>query len=333
MLNYKTKILGTGHYLPKRILTNFDLEKMVDTTDEWIFERTGIKERRIASKEGGEFPSDMAVAAAKEALVNANMEPNDIDMIILSTVTPDVLLPCTSSIVQSKLGITNNCPCLDMSPACSGFIYGMHLADSLISNGTYKNILVVGTEMLSSQTDYKDRGSCILFGDAAGVAILGRTPDNDKSEILSSILKTDSTGGHFFEQPFGGAVSPLTKENLEKEDHFMRMKGREIFKVATRTLCKNAEEVIEKANLKLSDVDWLVPHQANIRIIEKTGELLGIPKEKVIVNIEKYGNTSTATIPIAFHEALKDGRIKRGDIVLFDTFGAGLTSGAALFRY
>jgi 3-oxoacyl-[acyl-carrier-protein] synthase III len=333
MLGYKTKILGTGIYLPKKIITNFDLEKILDTTDKWITERTGIKERRKCSREGGEWPSDMALMATKEALIEANLEPNDIDLILLNAVNPDYVLPCTSSILQNKLGITNNCPCLDMSPACSGFVYGMHIAESFISNGTYKNILVVGSEFLTSQTDWKDRSSAILFGDGCGVFILGRTPEGEKSQILSSVLHTDGKGGDLFYQHNGRAVHPLTTENIQEGDYFMKMKGSEMFKVATRTLCQNAFEVLKMANLSLNDIDWVVPHQANLRIIEKTCELIGVPMEKTIVNIQKYGNTSTATIPIAFYEAVRDGRIKRGDIVLFDTFGAGLTSGAIVFKY
>lgn len=330
---FKTKIKGTGIYLPKKVMTNDDLAEMVDTNDEWIFTRTGIKERRICSTEGGEFPSDMALAAAKECLAEAKMEPNDIDMIIFASVTPDAKLPNSACILQTKLGITNQCAALDIAVACSGFVYGVNMADSLIKTGMMKNVLVVGSEMLSREVNWKDRSICILFGDGCGAAIVGRNEDNDQSEILSSVLGADGTGAEFFDQPVGGAVQPIEPHHIKEGTHFMQMKGRDMFKVATRTLADNAKIVMEKAGVSMDEVDWLVPHQANIRIIETTGKLLGIPNEKVIVNIEKYGNTSAATVPIAFYEAIKEGKIKRGDLVLFDAFGAGLTSGATLLRY
>ncbi|MFZ8932645.1 MAG: beta-ketoacyl-ACP synthase III [Bacteriovoracaceae bacterium] len=332
-MQYKTKILGTGKYLPKKTLTNFDIEKIVDTSDEWIFERTGIKERRISDPEGSEQPSDMAAWASENALKAANLEANDIDLIILSTVFPDYRLPCTTSLVMEKLGMTKQCPGIDISPACSGFVYGVHIAESFIRNGTYKNVLVIGTEKLSGGLNWKDRSTCILFGDGCGAAVLGRSPEGEDSEVLSSVIQTDHTGGKFLHMKEGGAAIPFTKEVLDKDDHYIKMIGRDLFKVATRTLSENAKEAIEKANLKLEDINWMVPHQANIRIIEKCGELLGIPSEKVIVNIHKYGNTSAATIPIAFHEAIEEGKIKRGDLVLFNAFGAGVTSGATVLRY
>lgn len=330
---YPASIISTGYYIPKKVVTNFDLSKTLDTSDEWIFERTGIKERHIASREGGEFPSDMAEKASRMAIENAKMSVNDIDLIILSSVTPDAPLPCTSSFVQKKLGMTNLAPCLDISPACSGFVYGIHLANSLIASGAHKNILVIGTEMLSSAVDWRDRSMCVLFGDGAGAVVVSRTEQDNQSKILASVLHTDSTGGEFFDWPYGGSVLPLTSEKIKEGDHFMRMKGREMFKVATRTLCQNAKDVLEMANLKAEDINWLIPHQANARIIEKTADLLDFPMEKVIMNIDKYGNTSAATIPIAFHEAVTEGKIKKGDIVMFDTFGAGLTSGAVIFKY
>lgn len=330
---FKSKILGTGMYVPKKILHNRDLEKIVETSDDWIFERTGIRERRISNTEGGEFPSDMALSAAKDALADAGLEPNDLDMIIFASVTPDFKLPNSACVLQTKLGITNNCAALDISVACSGFVYGVNMADSMVRTGLMKNILVVGSEMLSTEVDWQDRNTCILFGDGCGVAIVGRAEQSDVSEILSGTLGADGKGAEFFDQPIGGAVHPITIEHLQNRAHFMHMKGKEMFKVATRTLADNARIVIEKAGLSADDVDWVVPHQANIRIIETTAKLLGVNMDKVIVNIEKYGNTSAATVPIAFHEAIKDGRIKRGQIILFDAFGAGLTSGATLLRY
>ncbi|MBC7713303.1 MAG: ketoacyl-ACP synthase III [Rhizobacter sp.] len=333
MKTYEAKILGTGMYAPKKVVTNVDLEKIVDTTDQWIFERTGIKERHISSTEGGEFPTDMALAATKDALVAANLQPNDIDFIIFASVTPDVKLPNSACILQVKLGITNNCACLDISVACSGFVYGLNLANSMIKTGLAKTVLVVGSEMLSRVVNWKDRNTCILFGDGCGVAIIGRAEEGSESKVLAGILNSDGTGGEFFSQPIGGAVTPTTAAHIENDEQFMQMKGKEMFKVATRTLAENGKKCLELAGLPLSAVDWVIPHQANIRIIETTANILGIEMDKVIVNIHKYGNTSAATCPIAFHEAVMEGKIKRGDLVLFDAFGAGLTAGAALIRY
>ncbi len=333
MKNYEAKILGTGMYAPKKIVTNKDLESIVETSDEWIYTRTGIRERRICSTEGGEFPTDMALYATKDALKAANLEPNDIDFIIFASVTPDVKLPNSACILQVKLGITNNCTCLDISVACSGFVYGVNMANSFIKSGLAKNVLVVGSEMLSREVNWKDRNTCILFGDGCGVAIVGRANDNDESKIYSTILNSDGTGGEFFDQPVGGAVTPITAEHILEGSHFMQMKGKEMFKVATRTLADNGKKVLEMAGMTKEKVYRVVPHQANISIIETTANLLDVPMDKMIVNIDKYGNTSAATVPIAFHEAIADGRIKRGDVVLFDAFGAGLTAGATLLKY
>jgi 3-oxoacyl-[acyl-carrier-protein] synthase-3 len=330
---FQSKILGTGMYVPERVMHNTDLEKMVETSDQWIFERTGIRERHICSTEGGEWPTDMALTAAKQCLETAGLEPNDLDMIIFASVTPDYKLPNSSTILQTKLGITNQCACLDIAVACSGFVYGINMANSMIQTGAQKNVLVVGSEMLSREVNWKDRGICILFGDGCGAAIIGRAEEGSGSQILSSCLGADGTGRAYFDQPIGGAVEPIEHHHLDEETHFMQMKGRDMFKVATRTLAENARVVLDQAGLTKEDVDWLVPHQANIRIIETTAKLLDFPMEKVIVNIEKYGNTSAATVPMAFHEAIQEGKIKRGDLVLFDAFGAGLTTGATLFRY
>lgn len=333
MKTYEAKVLGTGMYAPKKVVTNFDLEKIVETNDQWIFERTGIKQRHICSTEGGEFPTDMALYATRDALKAANLQPNDIDFIIFASVTPDVKLPNSACILQVKLGITNNCTCLDISVACSGFVYGVNMANSFIKTGMAKNVLVVGSEMLSREVNWKDRNTCILFGDGCGVAIIGRAEVGSESKILSTILNSDGTGGEFFDQPVGGAVTPITAVHIAEGSHFMQMKGKEMFKVATRTLAENGRKVLEMAGVSKDEIDWVVPHQANIRIIETTANLLGMSMEKMIVNIDKYGNTSAATVPIAFHEAIMDGRIKRGDMVLFDAFGAGLTAGATLLRY
>lgn len=329
----KVKIKGTGIYAPKKVVTNFDLAEVVETSDEWIYERTGIKRRHICSTEGGEWPSDMAYEATQMALKNAGLEANDIDMIIFASVTPDYKLPNTACILQQKLGITNKCAALDIAAACSGFVYGINMVTGLIKIGAIKNALIVGSEMLSREVNWEDRNSCILFGDGCGVAIIGANEDNDESDILSVHLGADGSGKEFFDQPIGGAVEPIAETHLKEKTHFMQMKGKEMFKVATRTLAENAKLVLEKADKSLEDVDWLIPHQANVRIIETTGKLLGIDPEKVIINIYEYANTSAATIPIAMHEAITDGRIKRGQTLLLDAFGAGLTTGATLLTY
>ena len=327
----KTRIKGTGMYVPKETRTNSDLEKSLDTTDEWIFERTGIRERRICSTTGGEWPSDMACYASKDALQSAKLKPNDIDAILFATLTPDFRLPNTACVLQQKLGITNQCASFDLAAACSGFVYAMGIADSMIKTNLADNILLIGSEMLSREVDWADRNTCILFGDGCGAAIVGRA--EGPSEILATSLNADGSGAEFFWHPTGGSVTPLSPEHFQGKDRFMIMKGKEMFKVATRTLAESAKNALEKAGLSLKDVDWFVPHQANARIIETTGKLLGLPQKKVVMNIDRYANTSAATVPIALHEAIDDGRIKRGDIVLLDAFGAGLTGGAVLLRY
>ncbi len=329
----KVKILGTGAYHPKKILSNKDLEKMVDTDDQWIYTRTGIRERRICSTEGGEWPSDMAMHATREALDNAGLSPNQLDMIIFATVTPDQKLPNTASILQQKLEITNQCTCLDISVACSGFVYGANMATSLIRTGQAERVLVVGAEMLSQELDWSDRNVCILFGDGCGCAIFGPGEERGDSDVYATYMGADGAGREFFDHPIGGAVNPITMERLQSGDHFMRMKGNEMFKVASRTLAQNARWALERAGMRSSQVDWLIPHQANIRIIEAAAKMLDFPMERVVLNIEKYGNTSAASVPMALHEGIAQGRIKRGEVLLFNAFGAGLTFGSTLLRY
>ncbi|MBF0312242.1 MAG: ketoacyl-ACP synthase III [Oligoflexia bacterium] len=331
---FRTKILGTGMCYPQRVFSNDDFAKIIDTSDEWITERTGIKRRRFASLEGGEFPSDLAKGATEEALQNANLKPNDIDLIIFATITPDYRLPSCATILQTKLGITNQCAAVDIVAACSGFIYGVTMAHSMIQTGLIKRALVVGAEMLSREINLEDRASCILFGDGCGVAIIGRNEDaNDPSEILTTKIGADGTGREFFQQEYGGSANPFTPEVLQTSARFMAMQGKEMFRVAVRTLTDISTSALEAANLKISDIHWFVPHQANIRIIEATGNRLGVPAEKVIININEYANTSAATVPTAFHGAVKAGQIKRGDLVLMSAFGAGLTAGSLVVRY
>jgi len=329
----KVKILATGMYAPKKIMTNNDWKEFVDTSDEWIFERTGIRERHISSRDENEFPSDMATYAAADALKTAGLEPNDIDMIIFASVNPDYKLPNTASVVQQKLGITNKCACMDIAAACSGFVYEFNMANSFIKTGLAKKVLVIGSEVLTQEMDWTDRRSCVLFGDGCGVAILGASDENDGSEILATNLGSDGKGGEYFSHPIGGSVNPVTKENIENKEVFMRMKGQEMFKMATRSMAKCAKDAIADAGLSLADVNWIIPHQANIRIIKTVAKLLDAPMEKFITNIHKYGNTSAASIGMALHEGITEGKIKRGDIVLLDAFGAGLTYGATLLKY
>ncbi len=326
-----SKIKGTGSYLPKKILTNEDLTKMVDTTDEWIKERTGVEERRIASIDGGEFCSDMAAEASKKAIESAGLSPNDVDFILLGTVSGDYILPSTSAVMQQKIGITNECPCLDIVAACSGFVYGLVLADSLIKAGLYKNILVIGAEMLSPIINWKDRTTCILFSDGAGAAIIGRS--DDQSKIVSSTLSCDGTGDKLLFIPGGGTTEPLTGESIKQNRNRMLMEGKPIFKYATRTMMKNFRDVLKKSKTSINDIDWFIPHQANLRIIEYIAKKLEFNMEKVIITVDKLGNNSAATIPIALDIAIRDGRIKKGDKIAMATFGAGVTSGAIIIDY
>lgn len=333
MKQFKTKILGTGSYMPDKVLTNYDIAKRVDTSHEWIVERTGIHERRIAQPEKGEVPSFMAAEAAKKALEAANLTPNDIDMILCSATLPDHFFPNTACMIQRRLEITNMCPALDVNAACTGWVYLLPMADAMIKTGLYKHILVVGTEMTSGFNNWDDRNTCILFGDGCGVAILGRAAENEDSEIYSTALSADSTKAEHLALEAGGAVKRITKEVLEKNEQWATMNGQEIFKAAVKTMASLSEKVIKDSGKTIEDVDWFVPHQANLRIIEAVGNRFNFPKEKVVVNVNKYANTSSATVPVAFDEAIRDGRIKRGDNILFAAFGGGLTSGAVFFKY
>ncbi len=330
---FNTKILGTGSYLPEKIVTNHDLAKRIDTNDEWIVERTGIKARRIADISKDEVPSGMAKEATLRALEAANLTPNDIDCILFSSTLADQAMPNAASVLQFKLGITNNCPALDVNAACSGWIYLIPMANALIQTGVYKHILVVGSEMLSSFNNWDDRNTCILFGDACGVAILGRASENEDARIYSTVLSSDSSKKDHLTLWAGGSAKKITHEVLENNEQWMTMNGQEIFKAAVKTMAAHAEKVVKESGLTMNDVDWFIPHQANLRIIEAVGTRFNFPPEKVIINVEKYANTSSATVPVAFDEAVRDGRIKRGDNVLFAAFGAGLTAGAIFFKY
>ncbi len=328
---FRTKIIGTGHYLPENKITNHDLAKMVDTNHEWIVERTGIHARRNAND--NQSTTDLALIAATNALEMAQLDAKDLDMIVFCSITPDYIMPSSACILQEKLG-ASNCVSFDLVAACSGFIYGLATADMYIKTGVKKNILVIGAEVLHNFVDYTDRGTCILFGDAAGAAVVTRNEDeSDNAEIYSHHMYSDGSLNKLLYVPSGGSQNPATKESFENKEHFVKMNGREIFKHAVRAMSKCSSEAIETNNMSLEDISWVVPHQANTRIIEATAKHLGISMDKVIVEIEEMGNTSAATIPVALDIAVRDQRIQRGQNVLLTAFGAGLTSGSLLFNF
>jgi 3-oxoacyl-[acyl-carrier-protein] synthase III len=327
---FRTKILGMGSYFPERILTNHDLENMVETSDQWIVERTGISSRRIAAKD--QVTTDLALNAARDALKLAKCTPEDLDLIIFATASPDQPMPSAACILQHKLGC-RNIMAFDLAAACSGFVYALTVANQFIRTGQYKRILVIGAEILSRYVNYEDRETCILFGDGAGAAVLGPSDLNDASEILSSHMAADGSLGDLFTLSAGGSAMPFNEKVLEDKLQYVRMKGREIFKSAVRTMSARCEEALQANNLTKDDITWLIPHQANKRIIEAVGKHFGIEDEKVIINLKHTGNTSAATIPTAMTAAINDGRIKRGDLVLLTAFGAGLTSGSLMLRY
>ena len=328
--NYKSKIAGVGSYLPEKILSNDDLEKIVETSDEWITERTGIKRRHIAAE--GEYTSDLCYKATLKALSDAKMKPEDISMIIVATSSGDQVMPSTACVLQNKLGLSG-IPGFDIAAACSGFIYAMSVADQFIKTGMFKNILVIGAEILNRYVNYKDRETCILFGDAAGAFILSRTDLSDEHGIFSTHLHADGEYGDLFVLPAGGSKIPFSKDVLDKNLHYVQMKGREIFRHAVRTLTVCCKEALEHNGFTSQQVDWVVPHQANIRILNSVAEYFEIPQDKVIVSLHETGNTSAASIPVAFDMAVQEGKIKKGQLLLLAAFGAGLTSGSALIRY
>lgn len=330
---FNSKILGTGSFLPEKIVTNHDIAKRVDTSHDWIVERTGIHTRRISDLAKDEGPSGMATLATQKALEAANLTPNDIDLILVSATMPDQVMPNTASTLQQKLGITNNCPALDVNAACSGWIYLLPMADAMIKTGLYKHILIVGSEMLSSFNNWDDRNTCILFGDGCGVAILGRASENEESQIYSSVLTCDSTKKDHLTLMAGGACKRTTHEILTNNEQWLTMNGQEIFKAAVKTMTSHADKVVKDVGMTMNDVDWFIPHQANLRIIEAVGNRYNIPMEKVIINVDKYANTSSASVPTAFDEAIRSGKIKRGQNILMAAFGAGLTAGAVFLKY
>jgi len=320
-------IIGVGEYLPKKILTNADLEKMVDTSDEWITTRTGIKERRLAAK--NEATSDLAIKAAKGALADAKIKPHDLDLIIVATITPDMPFPAVACLLQHALG-AKDAVCFDISAACAGFIYAMTIAQQFIARGTYKNALVIGAEVLSAVTDWQDRSTCVLFGDGAGAAVLAEVKSRG---ILSTYLGSDGSQADLLKIPAGGSRNPATRYTLDNRLHYIKMEGNEVFKSAVTIMAEAAQVVLKNAGLTCKDVDLVIPHQANMRIILAMAKKLGLALDKVYMNIEKYDNMSSASTATALCEAVKEGRIKKGDIVLLDAFGAGLVWGACVIKW
>ena len=320
------KIIGTGSSAPQAVLSNSDLEKMVETSDEWITSRTGIKERRIADKNTA--ASDIAYEAADEALRAAGVSPRQLDAIIVGTVTPDFVFPSTGCILQSRLG-AKKAYAFDLMAGCSGFLYTLHVAEGIIKSGGAGKILVVGVDVLSKVTDFEDRSTCILFGDGAGAVVLTAS---DEPGILSSILSSDGDDWDLLYVPAGGSRTPIGEEVLKNGEQYIKMKGNDVFKVAVKSMESATVDAIAKANVSPEDIDLFVPHQANYRILEAVRKRLDFPEEKVFANLDKYGNTSAASIPLALDEAVRGGSIKEGGLVLFAAFGAGFTWGASVVR-
>jgi len=327
---FEAYIAGTGSYVPERRLTNAELERTVDTSDEWIVQRTGIRERRIAAP--SEATSDLAVAAAKVALESAGLSAGDLDCIILCSVTPDTYMPAGAVYVQRALQAMRACA-FDISAACTGFVYGVAVGSSLIRSGMYRHVLVVGAETLSRVIDFTDRNTCILFGDGAGAAIISRVEGETTSRVVDSYLRADGNGACLIEMPGGGSRSPATHATVDGKLHYLRMQGKEVFKFATKSMVELIEAALERNGLEPADLGAVIPHQVNYRIIEAALKKIAIPQDRMLLNLERYGNTSAASVPIALHEAVSQGRLKRGDHVLLVAFGAGLTWGYNLLKW
>jgi 3-oxoacyl-[acyl-carrier-protein] synthase-3 len=333
MSHRSTVILGTGCYAPERVLTNDDLSRFVDTSDEWIRTRSGIRERRIAAP--NESTSDMAVPAAQRALENAGVRAADIDLLIVATVTPDLPMPAAACLVQYKLGIRTEAACFDINAACSGYIYALDTASAMLASGRYRKALVIGVEKLSAVVDWQDRTTCVLFGDGAGATVLGLADEPNRGLIGTKLgafgenvdlLYIPRNGTH-------GSTSPVVLDCVKSHGHAIKMKGKEVFKIAVRAMEEAARDILEQHHIRPDQISLVVPHQANLRIIEAISQYLEVPMDRFFVNVDRYGNTSAASIPIALDEAQRGGRIKRGDLVLLVAFGAGLTYGSALIRW
>jgi len=322
------EIVSTGRYLPERVMTNEDLERLVDTSDEWIRERTGIRERRIACSEMG--AAEMGAAAARIAMERADVKPGELDLIVVSTATPDRLLPSTACDVQALLG-ASNAAAFDIDAACSGFLYALSVAEGYLAAGRGEIALIVSTEKMSAIVDWTDRSTCVLFGDGAGAAVVKRS-ENGRG-VVSSFMRSDGTLAELLWRPGGGAKVPFDTKVLEERSHLVKMAGREVFKAAVRSMAEAADQALQRAGLTGEDVDLLIPHQANIRIIEATAKYANIPMEKVYVNVDRYGNMSSATLPIALDEAIEEGRVKPGANILMVAFGAGFTWASTVMRW
>lgn len=322
-------IRGLGTYLPEKVLTNKELTSMVDTSEEWISTRTGIIERRIAAD--NECTSDLALHASKKAIIDANLSPEDIDLIVVATVSPDMPFPATATILQAKLGMPN-VAAFDVVAVCSGFVYALDVACSMLKSGMYKRALVVGAEKFSSVVDWQDRSTCVIFGDGAGAFILERSNQNTRI-VVDSILGSDGSMADLLCIPAGGSKIPTTEESVKNRLHFMKMNGKETFKVAVRWMEKSILDLLERNNLKIEDVACIIPHQANVRIIDALSQRLGLSPNKVFCNIQKVGNTSAASIPIAFVDAMQNNLFKSGDNIVLVAFGGGLTWGSTLIKW
>lgn len=325
----RAKISALGTYVPPRVLTNADLEEMVDTNNEWIMTRVGIRERHIVDK--GVASSDLAVAAARKALAQRGMEPGEIEAIIVGTVTPDMLFPSTACVVQNKLGAKGAWG-FDLSAACSAFLYSVQVGAQFIQTGKHQRVMAIGADVMSSIIDYTDRATCVIFGDGAGAAIL--EPATDDSEgLIDFIHEVDGSGGQFLYMPGGGSLHPTSRETVEKKMHVVHQDGQQVFKFAVRKQTELCLKLLERNGLKGSDIDVFVPHQANLRIINATAERLGLRSESVVINIDSYGNTTAGTIPLAMNTAIEQGKLKKGSLVLLASVGAGFTIGSALLRW
>ena len=321
-------ITGVGSYVPAKILTNADLEKIVDTSDEWITTRTGIKERRVAAKD--EFTSDMAVKAAQRAMKMAGATAEQIELIVVATITPDMPFPATACLVQQKIG-ARRAAAFDLEAACSGFIYGLEIGQQFITSRTYDTVLIIGAEKLSSIVDYADRNTCVLFGDGAGAAILQNRPN--AHGLLTAVMGADGSKGNLIHMPGGGSRRPATVDTVAAKLHYLQMDGRETFKNAVQAMCTAAKEALRRCELDIAKIKCVIPHQANQRIIDAVGKRLGVAPEQMFINLDRYGNTSAAAVAIALDEAVASGKIQRGDLVLLIVFGAGLTWGAAVIEW
>ena len=324
----RAKITALGTYLPPRVLTNADLEKMVDTTNEWILERVGIRERHIAEK--GVAASDLAVAAVKNLLESHPFDLQEVDLIVVGTVTPDMMYPSTACLVQHKLGIQNTWG-FDVSAGCSGFVYALNAGVKFVESGQYKKVLVIGSDKNSAMTDYSDRAVCIIFGDGAGAVLLEPSADGDG--VIDHVAQVEGMGGQYLFMPGGGSLNPASHDTVDQRMHYIHQDGKNVFKYAVKKMAEMTERVLERNQLSGKDVDCFIAHQANRRIITATADRLGMPMEKVVINIDRFGNTTAGTIPIAMQTAMDEGKLKKGDLLLIAAVGAGFTSGATLLRW